>query len=176
MELQLAHLALVVHHRAPASVQSPRLSCRARGAREALVAAQEPLIEEGGPVPRNTKAALPRRSSAPPSTAGGSLVDPRPSRPSSSMGRRLGDGSCSGAVADAWRCPAPAGTASGSIRSGHIRARDRTRAARPSGGWARRLPAARGAARKAWRRWGEIGCDFGFHDRFSDAFFFLHKC
>ena len=84
---------------------SPRFSCRARRAREALVAAQEPLIEEGGPVPRNTTAALPRRRAAPPSTAGGSLVDPRPSRPSPSMYRRLGDGSCSRAMADALAVP-----------------------------------------------------------------------
>ena len=34
--LQLAHFAFVVHHRAPTSVQSPRLSCCARGAREAV--------------------------------------------------------------------------------------------------------------------------------------------
>ena len=47
--------------------------------------------EEGGPVPSSTKIAFPRRLTAPRSMAGGSLVDPRPSRPSSSMGRRPSD-------------------------------------------------------------------------------------
>ena len=143
------HLAPPSRHRGPNSAQTPpashpgsarpRSCCRYVGNHSR----REHCLHQ------STNITFPRRLTAPRSMAGGSLVDPRPSRPSSSMGRRPSDGSWSLAMADAWRCPAPAGTASGSIRSGHIRARDRTRAARPSGGWARRLPAARGTARKA---------------------------
>ena len=45
--IQLAHVVVAVHHRTPPSVQSPRLSCPARRACEAVVAVQEELIEEG---------------------------------------------------------------------------------------------------------------------------------
>ena len=63
--IQLAHVAVAVHHRTPPSVQSPRLSCLARRACEAVVAVQEVLIEVGGIVRINMKspfraAALPR--------------------------------------------------------------------------------------------------------------------
>ena len=79
-------------------LECPQSCCRYEGCRS----------EEGGPVPRSTKMALPRRRTAPPSMAGGNLIDPRPCRPSWSMHRRPSDGSCSLAMADAWRCPASA--------------------------------------------------------------------
>jgi hypothetical protein len=105
--------------------------------------------EEGGPVPSSTKIAFPRRLTAPRSMAGGRLVDPRPSRPSSSMGRRPSDGSWSLALADAWRCPASAKASSESIDGAGFRCPNRLGAGRASVGRARRLGAARRTARAA---------------------------
>ena len=151
--IQLAHVAVAVHHRAPASVQSPCLSCRARGAREAVVAAQEVLIEEGGIVPSNTKSPCRAGRAASPSTACGSLVDwtaslhssPMPPPPSAALALL--------AMTGTTNCSSPAETSSESIDIGRLRARDRLGAVVPSEGRARLPPDARGAARGDWMGW-----------------------
>ena len=151
--IQLAHVAVAVHHRAPASVQSPRLSCRARGARGAVVAAQEVLIEEGGIVPSNTKSPCRAGRAASPSTTCGSLVDwtallhssPMPPPPSAALALL--------AMTGTTNCSSPAETSSESIEIGRLRARDRLGAVVPSEGRARLPPDARGAARGDWMGW-----------------------
>ena len=151
--LKLVHLALVVHHRAPSSVQSPRLSCRARGAREAVVAAQEVLIEEGGIVPSNTKSPCRAGRAASPSTTCGSLVDwtaslhssPMPPPPSAALALL--------AMTGTTNCSASAETPSESIDIECSRARDRLRLARASKGRTRRPGAARRMMIDAQRTW-----------------------
>ena len=145
--IKLAHLAVAVHHRAPASVQSPRLSCRARGAREAVVAAQEVLIEEGGIVPSNTKSRCRAGRAASPSTACGSLVDWTASLHSSHMPPPPSAALALLAMTGTTNCSSPAETSSESIEIGRLRARDRLGAVARSEGRARRLAAARRAAR-----------------------------
>ena len=169
--IQLAHVAVAVHHRAPASVQSPCLSCRARGAREAVVAAQEVLIEEGGIVPSNTKSPCRAGRAASPSTTCGSLVDwtaslhssPMPPPPSAALALL--------AMTGTTNCSSPAETSSESIEIGRLRARDRLGAVVPSEGRARLPPDARGAARGDWMGWEGARThedrkvvDFGFNE------------
>ena len=165
--IQLAHVAVAVHHRAPASVQSPRLSCRARGAREAVVAAQEVLIEEGGIVPSNMKSPCRAGRAASPSTTCGSLGDwtaslhssPMPPPPSAALALL--------AMTGTTNCSSPAETSSESIEIGRLRARDRLGAVVPSEGRARWLAAARrtaggpGFVREGARRHGDENvCSF----------------
>ena len=141
--IQLAHFAVAVHHRAPAAGQSPCLSCRARGAREA----QEVLSEEGGIVPSNTKSPCRAGRAASPSTACGSLVDWPTSFPSLSMPPPHSAALALLAMTGTTNCSAPAETSSESIEMGRFRARERLGAVARSEGRARRLAAARRASR-----------------------------
>ena len=156
--IQLAHVAVAVHHRTPASVQSPCLPCRARDAREAVVAAQEVLIEEGGIVPSNTKSPCRAGRAASPSTACGSLVDWPTSFPSLSMPPPHSAALALLAMTGTTNCSAPAETSPESIEMGCFRARERLGAVVRSEGRARRLAAARRAARDTgFVRWAPRG-------------------
>ena len=109
----------------------------------------QPFLAGQHCVHQSTNITFSCRRTAPRSMAGGSLIDPRPSRPSSSMYRRPSDGSWSLAMADAWRCPASAEAPSELIDGGTFRSRDRLGAVRASVGRARRRVAARRTARSA---------------------------
>ena len=148
------HLAPPARHRGPNSAKTPPVShpgsarprscCRYVGNHSR----REHCLHQ------STNITFPRRLTAPRSMAGGSLVDPRPSRPSSSMGRRPSDGSWSLALADAWRCPASAKASSESIDGAGFRCPNRLGAARASVGRAMRLVAARRTTRGVHRGHG----------------------
>ena len=144
--LRRDHLSPRVRHRDLNAANAPRASLPPRVPAKLLSLRRALPIRGGGPVPSSTKIAFPRRLTAPRSMAGGSLVDPRPSRPSWSMGRRPSDGSWSLALADAWRCPASAEASSESIDGVGFRCPNRLGAVVPSQERARWLAAARRTA------------------------------
>ena len=147
--LRRDHLSPRVRHRDPNAANAPRASLPPRVPAKLLSLRRALPIRGGRTRPSSTKIAFPRRLTAPRSMAGGSLIDPRPSRPSSSMYRRPSDGSWSLAMADAWRCPASAEALAESINGVGFRCPNRLGAARASVGRARRLVAARRTARSA---------------------------
>ncbi len=115
-----------------AQIPRKRRQCRTLAplAREAVVATWATILAGQHCVHQSTNITFSCRLTAPRSMAGGSLIDPRPSRPSSSMYRRPSDGSWSLALADAWRCPASAEASSEAIDGVGFRCPNRLGAAR----------------------------------------------
>ena len=122
------HLAPPSRHRGPNSAQTPPASHPGSARPRSCCRYVGNHSRRQHCVHQSTNITFSCRRTAPRSMAGGSLIDPRPCRPSSSMYRRPNDGSCSLAMADAWRCPASAETPSESIDGGTFWSRDRTSA------------------------------------------------
>ena len=148
--LQLAHLALVVHHRAPASVQYRRASRVVLDAPAKLLSLRRSRSSRREDLSHGTRRP-PSRGAPPPRRRQQEVAWSIRARPG--LLRRCTGASATGPArgpwGTRWRCPASAEALAESINDVGFRGPNRLGAARASVGRARRLVAARRTARSA---------------------------